>query len=66
MTNLDKVLKSRDVTLPTKVHVVKAMAFPVVVYGYKGWTRIPWTEEPDKLQSMGRKELNMTEQLSLS
>ena len=39
MTNLDKVLKSRDVTLPTKVHVVKAMAFPVVVYGYKGWTR---------------------------
>ena len=37
MTNLDSVLKSRDITLPTKVHVVKAMVFPVVVYGCKSW-----------------------------
>ena len=35
MTNLDSILKSRDVTLPTKVHLVKAMVFPVVIYGYK-------------------------------
>ena len=34
MTNLDSILKSRDITLPTKVHLVKAMAFPVVMYGY--------------------------------
>ena len=33
MTNLDKILKSRDITLPTKVHVVKAIVFPVVIYG---------------------------------
>ena len=38
MINLDHVLKSRDVTLPTKVHVVKAMVFPIVVYGCKSWT----------------------------
>ena len=38
MTNLDSILKSRDITLPTKVHLVKAMVFPVVIYGYKGWT----------------------------
>ena len=38
MTNLDKVLKSRDITLRTKVHIVKAMAFPVVMYGCKSWT----------------------------
>ena len=38
MTNLDKVLKSRDIILLTKVHLVKAMAFPVVMYGYKSWT----------------------------
>ena len=38
MTNLDSVLKSRDITLPTKVHVVKAMVFPVVMYGCKSWT----------------------------
>ena len=35
MTNLDSILKSRDITLPTKVHLVKAMAFPVVMYGYE-------------------------------
>ena len=38
MTNLDRVLKSRDITLPTKVHLLKAMVFPVVVYGYESWT----------------------------
>ena len=38
MTNLDSILKSRDITLPTKVHVVKAMVFPVVMYGCESWT----------------------------
>ena len=36
--HLDSILKSRDITLPTKVHVVKAMVFPVVMYGYESWT----------------------------
>ena len=38
MTNLDSILKSRDTTLPTKVHLVKTMVFPVVMYGYESWT----------------------------
>ena len=38
MTNLDSILKSRDITLPTKVRVVKAMVFPVVIYGCDSWT----------------------------
>ena len=38
MTNLDKILKSRDITLPTKVHLVKAMVSPVVMYGCESWT----------------------------
>ena len=38
MTNLGSILKSRDITLPTKVHLVKAMAFPVVMYGCENWT----------------------------
>ena len=38
MTNLDNILKSRDITLPTKVHLVKAMVFPVVIYGCESWT----------------------------
>ena len=38
MTNLDSILKSRDITLPTKVCLVKAMDFPVVMYGYESWT----------------------------
>ena len=38
MTNLGSILKSRDITLPTKVHLVKAMVFPVVMYGCEGWT----------------------------
>ena len=59
MTNLDSIFKSRDITLPTKVHLVKAMLFPVVMYGcvtpYSStlaW-RVPWMEEPGRLQSMG-------------
>ena len=40
MINLDSILKSRDITLPTKVHLVKAMAFPVVMYGCEIWTII--------------------------
>ena len=38
MTNLDSILKSRDITLPTKFHLVKAMVFPVVMYGCESWT----------------------------
>ena len=38
MTNLDSILKSKDVTLPTKVHSIKAMVFPVVMYGCESWT----------------------------
>ena len=38
MTNLDSILKSRDITLPTKVHLVKAMVFPVAMYGCESWT----------------------------
>ena len=38
MTNLDSIFKSRDITLPTKVHLVKAMVFPVIMYGCESWT----------------------------
>ena len=38
MTNIDSIFKSRDITLSTKVHVVKAIVFPVVMYGYESWT----------------------------
>ena len=38
MTNLDSILKSRDITLPTKVHLVKAIVFPIVIYGCESWT----------------------------
>ena len=38
MTNLDSIFKSRDITLLTKIHLVKAMVFPVVMYGYESWT----------------------------
>ena len=38
MTNLDSLLKSRDITLPTKIHLVKAIVFPVVMYGYESWS----------------------------
>ena len=46
MTNLDSILKNRDITLLTKVHLVKAMIFPVVMYGCESWKRllrVPWT-----------------------
>ena len=39
MTNLDSILKSRDIALPAKVHLVKVMAFPVIMYGYESWTK---------------------------
>ena len=45
MTNLDSIFKSRDITLPTKVHLVKAMVFPVAMYGFESWTRKLSTEE---------------------
>ena len=45
MRNLDSILKSRDITLPTKVHLVKAMVFPVVMYGCENWT-IKKAEQP--------------------
>ena len=38
MTNLDSMLKSRDITFPTNIHLVKAMIYPVVMYGYESWT----------------------------
>ena len=38
LTNLDSIFKSRDISLPTEVHLVKAMVFPVVMYGYESWT----------------------------
>ena len=38
MTNLDSILKNKDIVLPAKVHLVKAMVFPVVIYGYNSWT----------------------------
>ena len=38
VTHLDSILKSRDITFPTKVHLVKAMVFPVIMYGYESWT----------------------------
>ena len=45
MTNLDSIVKSRDITLPTNVHLVKAMVFPVVMYGCDSWTIKMSTEE---------------------
>ena len=44
MTDLDSILKSRDVTLPTKVHLVKAMVFPVVIYGCNSWRKLSYKE----------------------
>ena len=51
MTNLDSILKSRDITLPTKVRLVKAMVFPVVMYGCESWTM-----KKDKADSGGSKK----------
>ena len=45
MTNLDSMLKSRDITLPTKVHLVKAMVFPVVMYGCETWSKESWVSK---------------------
>ena len=57
MTNLDSILKSRDITLPKKVHLVKAMVFPVVMYGYESWTikkAESWRIDAFELQSWRR------------
>ena len=51
MTNLDSILKSRDITLPTKVHLVKTMVFPVVMYGCESWT-IKKAEHKNKKELM--------------
>ena len=50
MTNLDSILKSRDITLPTKVCLVKAMVFPVVMYGCKSWTikKAEWKKKKER------------------
>ena len=53
MTNIDNMLKSRDITLPTKVHLVKAMVFPVVMYGCESWTIRKLTTEELMLLSCG-------------
>ena len=52
MTNLDSILKSTDITLPTKVHLVKAMVFPVVIYGCENWT-IKWSTKELMLSNCG-------------
>ena len=51
MTNLDRILKSRDITLPTKFHLVKAMVFPVVMCGYESWTIKK--AEPQRIDALG-------------
>ena len=53
MTNLDSILKSRDITLPTKVHLVKAMVFPVVIYGCESWTERELSAEELMLLNYG-------------
>ena len=53
MTNLDSILKSRDVTLPTKVRLVKTMVFPLVMYGYESWTMKKLSTEDLMLLSYG-------------
>ena len=57
MTNLDSILKSRDITLPTKVHTVKAMVFPVVMYGCESWTIM---KVKVKVKSLNRVQLFVT------
>ena len=56
MTNIDSMLKSRDITLPTKVCIVKAMVFPVVMYGCEGWTVTRLSPEEFKLLNCGAGE----------
>ena len=53
MTNLDSILKSRDITLPTKVHLDKAMVFPVVIYGCESWTKRKLSAEELMLLNCG-------------
>ena len=53
MTNLDSIFKSRDITLPTKVHLVKAMVFTVVMYGCKSWTIMKLSAEEFMLLNCG-------------
>ena len=75
MTNLDIILKSRDITLPTNVHLVKAMVFPVVMYGCESWTikkadafelwcwrrllRVPWTARRSSESILRKSVLNI-------
>ena len=61
MTNLDSILKSRDITLPTNVHLVKAMVFPVVMYGCDSWT-INETESELMLLNCGVGEESLGQQ----
>ena len=56
MTNLDGILKSRDITLSTKVHLVKAIVFPVVMYGYESWTIRKLSAEELMLLNCGVRE----------
>ena len=56
MTNLDSILKSRDITLPTKVCIIKAMVFPVVIYGYESWTLKKAEHEELMFSNCGAKE----------
>ena len=56
MTNPDSLLKSRDITLPTKVHLVKAMVFPVVTYGCESWTKRKLSTEELMLLNCGVEE----------
>ena len=56
MTNLDSIVKSRDITLPTKVHLAKAMVFPVVMYGCESWTIKKLSAEELMLLNCGVRE----------
>ena len=57
MTNLDNILKSRDITLPTKIRLVKAVVFPVVMYGCESWTVKSWTVKKAECQRIDAFEL---------
>ena len=58
MTNLESVLKSRKITLPTKVHIVKTMVFPLVIYGYENWTiKKAEHQKIDAFELWGRRRL---------
>ena len=59
MTNLDSIFKSRDITLPTKVRLVKAMVFPVVIYGCESWT-VKKAVQFSSVQSLSRVRLFVT------